>query len=519
MELKSCSTQKDVREAFRTLSKTLKETYDRILDSVPQPNQSYIRAALHWIACSARPLSLDELAVAAVIDPAVAKPNGSENQIFGGGETIHKMLSKLIDVHKVEHVSLGDILRQKPRSNLDAFDNLSRACENLKHPGPTIVRFSHSSVRDYLLQRHDDTVVSRSFSFSEDMAHRFITKSCLAYIQKMFETASVGNKVYGGSWACLLMYLASYWHTHSARLPDEESGSLAHLFNEPLAVRFLLMATDECTRYSSRDMLGLKDFKMKPLSPEQKLQYAACSGFSCVDDGILASNPDLDVDASSELVGTALSAACERRHWQIADALLKRGADPNKHDEREFPLFPASMHGADDIVQELINHGANVNIECDIEGENTPLEVAIEASHPSTVELLLINGADPEFPCGYETPMSVAARHGRHECMGLLLKHGASLKVPNMDFPSLLELASASGSVETVKLLLTQGLDVDEENCLMPLSEDRMLPACTYRFNYPGICIKEPTPSCYVEHVSYGSPMHAAAAYSFLQNP
>ena len=75
-------TPKDVGEALRTLPKTLKETYDKILDSVPKRNQSYIRAALQWIAGSARPLSRDELAVAAVNDPTVAKSNGSEYNIL-----------------------------------------------------------------------------------------------------------------------------------------------------------------------------------------------------------------------------------------------------------------------------------------------------------------------------------------------------------------------------------------------------------------------------------------------------
>ena len=174
------------------------------------------------------------------------------------------------------------------------------------------------------------------------------------------------------------------------------------------------------------------------------------------------------------------------------------------------------MHGADDIVRELISHGANVNVKSETGDENTPLAAAIVAGHPSTVESLLINGANPDFNSSWETSVSVAARYGRHECMDLLLKHGGSLETLD-DLPSLLEYASASGSAETVKSLLAQGLNVHEKNCLMHVPMDKMLPAYTYTFEYPTIYISESEPHVQVIWPRYGSPMHAAAAYGHTE--
>lgn len=501
-ELRSCPTPGDVHETLQTLPESLKETYDKILDSVPKRHQSYIRAALQWIACSARPLSLDELAIAVVNDPAVVNLHGSENRLVGGGEAIQKMLSKLIEVH-----SSSGFLHPRPRSgSLDYL--LTRLREWVDCPRHNIVVFSHSSVRDYLIQRHDHTDVSRSFSFSEDMAHRFIAKSLLAFIENMPETVSVGDKADGKGEPDLQMYLARHWHTHAVHLPDEEPGSLAHMWNEvPLAVRFIMMGTDEYTKTPFAEFLFMEEFQTEPPSPEKQLQYAACRGSRCILDIILASNPNLDVDASTELGETALSFACERQYWQIANTLLKRGADPNKHGDSAAPLLDASRDGADDMVRKLISHSADVNVLCDTEDENTPLTAAIAANHLSTVELLLISGANPDTPS-----VSVAAREGRLECMDLLLKHGASLEGPDM-FASPLELASEFGSVEMVKFLLTHGLSVNEKNCLMPLSEDEMVPANTYNFDYPNVKIYMPLqkfPRWW--SLSYGSPMHAAAA-------
>lgn len=519
-ELKSCPTPGDIREALRTLPKTLKETYDKILNSAPKRHQPYIRAALQWIACSVRPLSLDGLAFAVVNDPAVVNLHGSENQLVGGGEAIQKMLSKLIDVHKVERVSPWDFPDQEPRSRsmIDILDEFKRMREAYEYPGSDMVVFSHSSVRDYLLQRHDDADVSMPFSFSEDMAHRLIAKTLLPLNQNLPETASVDNEAYMVGWQCLLMYLARHWQTHAARLPDEEPGSMAHIWNEvPSAVRFLMMAVDKYTSDQFGEIVGLEEFQTEPPSPEQKLHYAACSGSSCVLDIILASNPDLDVDASTESGETALSFACQRQHWQIAGTLLKRGADPNKYGFLTAPLFDASTHGADDIVRELISHSADVNVQCDVDNYNTPLTAAIVADHPSTVELLLVNGANPDIPLLGDS-ISVAAESGRHECMHLLLKYGASLDVRDIDSPSPLECASASGSVETVKLLLTQGLDVHEKKCLMRVSGDDMLPAIAYEFRYPMVEISHPSfKGSRCSYWTYGSPMHAAAAYGHTE--
>ena len=253
----------------------MKETYDRILESVPE--RSYIRAALQWIACSVRPLSLEELAVAATIDPTVAKPNYFENQLIGGGETIQKMLSKLIDVQKVEHNFIQDLLvgEWTSRSFVDAIDDLERSIQHLQYPSRIVV-FSHGSFRDYLLQRHDDADISWSFSFSEDMANRFIAKSYLALFQNEPGTAIIDNEAYRKGCKSLLKYLSRHWHTHAARLPDKEPESLTRLLNEePLAVRLLLTAIDEYTHVDFGDILGWKSAQTEPPSPGLKLYYAA----------------------------------------------------------------------------------------------------------------------------------------------------------------------------------------------------------------------------------------------------
>ena len=179
------------------------------------------------------------------------------------------MLSKLIDVDRVGHLSPGDLLNgnhfSKPKPAKDVLDSFARLEENIKHPGPTIVNFSHSSVRDYLLQQDDYVGISRSFSFSEHMAHQFAARSCLAYLQSMRETGTLSNKAYSKSWLCLFMYLGHRWHTHAVRLPDGEPGSLAHIFNEvPVAAHLLMMAKDKFTQDSFANLVGFDMLQREP---------------------------------------------------------------------------------------------------------------------------------------------------------------------------------------------------------------------------------------------------------------
>lgn len=51
----------------------------------------------------------------------------------------------------------------------------------------------------------------------------------------------------------------------------------------------------------------------------------------------------------------------------------------------------------------------------------------------------------------------------------------------------------------------------------MPLSVDETLPTNQYEFNYPRVYISQPGSPFNCHHDSYGSPMHAAAAYGHTE--
>ena len=83
---------------------------------------------------------------------------------------------------------------------------------------------------------------------------------------------------------------------------------------------------------------------------------------------------------------------------EIVQILLEAGADPNQESRGEdegAPLCAAASWGHTEIVRLLLGHGADPNV---IEkGPMTALIWARQNGHAETVELLLAAGADPRI--------------------------------------------------------------------------------------------------------------------------
>lgn len=72
--LRKCITPSAIRKALSHLPKTLDETYDRILKNIPLEYQREASCVLHLLIVSRRPLTLEEVAEAVIVD--------CENEVF-----------------------------------------------------------------------------------------------------------------------------------------------------------------------------------------------------------------------------------------------------------------------------------------------------------------------------------------------------------------------------------------------------------------------------------------------------
>ena len=164
---------------------------------------------------------------------------------------------------------------------------------------------------------------------------------------------------------------------------------------------------------------------------------------------------------------TALQAAAERGDTAIVAFLLAAGADPKSETYKYFgvttPLGMAARHGHIAVARMLLAHGALVD-GAHRDSIGTPLADAVEAGHADMVRLLAGAGATLRAVTGDNRRIPVlhlATRRDDTKMVSTLLAAGAKPKEWRPDFGTPLHQAGAYGAVESAKLLLAAGADVN----------------------------------------------------------
>ena len=191
-----------------------------------------------------------------------------------------------------------------------------------------------------------------------------------------------------------------------------------------------------------------------------------------------------DVDAANELGATPLWVACASRNTEVVERLLAAGADANGGLlAGETALMRCAATGDPAAARALIEHGAEVDA---TEPENGQTALMWAAAHrqPDVAAVLLEHGAAVDartitrrqfrgtgfrsttspagaehFDAGGFTPLLFAARHGDVDTARLLLNAGADVDETGADGNGALALAVMSGHPRLAEFLLARGAD------------------------------------------------------------
>ena len=216
-------------------------------------------------------------------------------------------------------------------------------------------------------------------------------------------------------------------------------------------------------------------------------------------------------------VAPAVVLAAWEGELEVLQLLLQHGADPNipapaesalytaiEHTGRDEPepnrvslllqagaaldLFTSAMLGRIDLVEQFLNEDPDQISRRSLKRDRTPLEEAASYGRWETAEYLSSRGAEVAIHAAaamgridliadildkdssrlewhddsHETPLLIAARHGRADLAELLLKRGAEAKTQNRWQVTALHYAVASGDARTVQLLLEGGADATQ---------------------------------------------------------
>ena len=420
-ELQLCrGNDRQARQALSGIPDTVEAKYLQVLDSIDRHDLESAESMFRWLCVSKRPLTNIELAEAAGLsDPSDVTRICTSNLVTSSAETVN-------------------------------FGGRQDECK--------MVRFAHSSVKEYLLSESLASAPGNASRFyvSISKAHADVALCCLKYLNNQHDALEPRQTLLE---VPLLQYSAEYWHVHAKSIGSSLNETLEgdieraayELFRPSFSQSFsnwLRLADPEESNYP------LKPDRNPETYPEP-LYYALLLGLEKVSQKLIEEK--VDVNGRCGIEGTALQLAAHRGYTSIVKLLLKNGSIVNvEGSSHGSALYAATIQGHVDIVEALLKAEANVNRQ---EGEyGNALQVASYFPYVLIFARLLDRAVDLSVAGGrYGSPLGAACAAGHFKYVWYLLERGANPNGPGGILASPLQAALLGGHKRIMGLLLDKG--------------------------------------------------------------
>ena len=174
---------------------------------------------------------------------------------------------------------------------------------------------------------------------------------------------------------------------------------------------------------------------------------------------------ELGLDAlTQEDKDNRLIEAAEKGQLGLVRLLIHLGADINPQEDEDgyTALHCAALKGHVDVAELLIKAGAEKNAK-DKFGY-TALHCAAVFGHVDVAKLLIAKGADINAKDKYgDTALYCAARNGHRHVAKLLIENGADVTIQDLIGETALHGAALFGHVDVAKLLIAKGADINAQ--------------------------------------------------------
>src|SRR6267142_1510349 len=445
-----------VRGVLAALPESLDETYERILQQIPKPNQVHAHRLLHCITVAVRPLRVEELAEVLAIDFSAT----------GGAPKVNETLR----------------WEDQEQAVLSTCSSLIAIVEDR---GYRFVQFSHFSVKEFLTSDRLSASTMDGLRYHHirlETAHTIMAQACLGVLLRLDKSM---DKQTIRSFP-LADYAGNYfgYHVEFENVLSHVTGGVEDLLDpdKPSFYTWIWLQIDDwyCNRLreSTGSLVFFEDSRPFPQYPPRisPLYYVAALGYLCLARHIVLKRPQ-DLRTKDDKGCTPLHKAALLGRDEVSQLLIGHSIDLGIRDiEDRTLLHMATYKGLSTVVRMLLEHDGpfKVPVNARTKEGQTALHLALRHHHLSIVELLLEFGADVDVEeSDNTTPLLLALRLSYYilETAQLLLEHGASVHVRDEYGRTPLHLASRSNLPSIVALLLKFGANVDakEEDGLTPL--------------------------------------------------
>lgn len=457
-ELKHCFTREDVLWALDSTPEFLGKLYTNLFNELNEETKPIAIVALHWLAYSFEPLTINLLAEAVVVNPG-SSPMLIEEERLVRPYDIVDMLQNLVTVSSSSN-----------SSDLDSG----------------LVHLIHQSLVEFL---QDKGLIEEGY------AHYLTAEICLEYIVFYANSERRLNSKEDIERFPILLYACKHWMSHtrrwmelrSTRSQNEEGESrlksrVQQFFSQKLWMDTWLLIFDP------------EDSTKEPFLPfcseTQPLSYAVSTGIREVVVDFVQRGADIN---AGNLHGRRpLHNAVTYGLTDIAATLVAYGADPLvKDSDGKMPLLEAAISGHAKITTSLFQHTdirllqrldksgstvlhslamkapgfifsmlmnprkreghpqrARFDINHRDQAKRTLLHRAVEAGNMSVITILLAKGSDLNAEDkNKDTPLHIAVRYDQEVAKEILINHGALPTIRNADKKTALELSWAKKSL------------------------------------------------------------------------
>ena len=250
----------------------------------------------------------------------------------------------------------------------------------------------------------------------------------------------------------LYNYAACFWKDHFTEAADLPGSSLI----EMVANR-LCSTTSFCfinwNHWSSQGWIDLQD--------ASNIIIACRLGLTAVVKLLL--DQGSNVDSESHYRGTPLHVAAEKGHAAVVELLLDQGANINLATKYNgfTPLHTAALYLNQEVVDLLLKRGAEINSMNHIEA--TPLHLAARFQRSGAVINLLVDKGAQINSLNHhgKTPMFFATNNGNENACKQLLEAGARTDITDNDGRTLLHHAASSGGEAVVQIFLDRDIELN----------------------------------------------------------